>query len=239
MINPGATSTPRRRRATAATAWDPSGAPAASDGFDAWPMRVVTYIAYLLLLSSLLWTLFRGSDPEAGGFAPRPKTEGKAQPVSRRWGEVSVSEGPSCAVSFLLEIFTDSRFQIPDSRFQFGVSNPRPCLFLPFYGNPKAFSGRRAVWGQTPPFVSVARAASWARGRQMCVPPAKKGRDGVPMIGRMGGGAEGTASQRVQTPRHRAPLLDHVAPYPKSHCVPAFSSPPHPRSGADLRDLNP
>jgi hypothetical protein len=66
MINPGATSTPRRRRATAATAWDPSGAPAASDGFDAWPMKIVTYVAYLLLLSSLLWTLFRGSDPEAG-----------------------------------------------------------------------------------------------------------------------------------------------------------------------------
>ena len=164
----------------------------------------------------------------------------------RRWGEVSVSgvagrepevsEGQllqcaSCAVSFLLEIFT------PDSNL--GFANPRPCLFLPFYGNPKAFSGRRAVWGQTPPFVSVARAASWARGRQMCVPPAKKGRDGVPMIGRMGGGAEGTASQRVQTPRHRAPLLDHVAPHPKSHSVPAFSSPPHPRSGADLRDLNP
>ena len=40
--------------------------------------------------------------------------------------------------------------------------------------------------------VSVARAARWARGRQMCVPPARKERNGVPMIGRMGGGAKGT-----------------------------------------------
>ena len=69
MMSSGATSTPRRRRATAATARDPSGALAESDGFDAWPMRVVTYIAYLLLVSSLLWTLFRGSGPEAPNAA--------------------------------------------------------------------------------------------------------------------------------------------------------------------------
>merc|ERR1712216_883811 len=45
--------------------------------------------------------------------------------------------------------------------------------------------------------VSVARAARWARGRQMCVPPARKERNGVPMIGRMGGGAKGCVGKGV------------------------------------------
>ena len=151
----------------------------------------------------------------------------------REMGEVSSDCLP---VSFLLEIF---RFMSETPIW--GSLTPNRAFFWAFWQSEGLFrtEGRLAA-----PFcVSVARAARWARGRQMCVPPARKERNGVPMIGRMGGGARRYGTQARSNPAPpRALSVDHVAPFPtRSHqyLVPAFSSPPHPRSGADLRDLNP
>ena len=73
-----------------------------------------------------------------------------------------------------------------------------------------------------------------ARRRNMCVPPARKERNGVPMVGRMGGGAKGTPIRVFKPPpatRASSVTWRLIRPQPKSppfrtHARPSVSRPP-------------
>lgn len=139
-----------------------------------------------------------------------------------RWGEVS-----SDFFGLFARVVIFEYFQTPI----WGSRTPNLpfwSLFLFFYEVSESLF--RTEGRLTAPFACRSRAARWARGQQMCVPPARKERNGVPMIGRMGGGAKGTHPSAFKPPRApRRPRRAHA--HPKSHpfrSAPAFSSPPLP-----------
>ena len=117
------------------------------------------------------------------GGVIRAPTEGKAQLVLRRWGEVSVSgvagrepevsEGQllqcaSCAVSFLLEIFTH--------RFQFGVCEPPTVPFFAFLWQSEGLFRTEGRLGPNAP-IRVGRARGELGSRTANVRPAREKRE--------------------------------------------------------------
>ena len=111
----------------------------------------------------------------------------------RRWGEVSVSgvagrepevsEGQllqcaSCAVSFLLEIFTH-RFQIPDSRFQIPIFwgfEPPTVPFFAFLWQSEGLFRTEGRLGPNAP-IRVGRARGELGSRTANVRPAREKRE--------------------------------------------------------------
>ena len=76
-------------------------------------------------------------------------------------------------VKFLRTVCPCRNFRkFPDTNL--GFVNPQSCLFLGLFGNPKSFSGRRAVWR---PHSSVGRARGEVGSRTANVRPAREKRE--------------------------------------------------------------